>query len=406
MFIISFLVLQIMSQIFALEGVVQHYAWGGTSFIPDLSNIDNTNNQPFAELWMGTHHRGPSSITREENTWDLRDYLKEYPQALGHHSIKKFGSKLPFLFKILDVNTMLSIQSHPTKKQAEIGFSKENELGIPLTAKHRNYKDDNHKPELMVALTDFWLLHGFQSIAQIDQIVKKGIGFESLGQIWEKKSIVTLYQYIMELPQEEINQLLKPLHQVLLSKEEQLQKNQADFWALKAFQQYTSPEGNYDRGIFSIYLFNLVFIKKGDAIFQDAGIPHAYLEGVNVEIMANSDNVFRGGLTPKHVDVSALMGNLVLSPIVPKIIEAETISATEMLYPTPAPDFGLSQIHLKPGLLHQETSQSAQICIVMEGTVIAEEQQFSKGQSFFIPAATNYQLSAKNETIIFKAFVP
>ncbi|MCH2082757.1 MAG: mannose-6-phosphate isomerase, class I [Saprospiraceae bacterium] len=395
-----------MSQIFALEGVVQHYAWGGTSFIPDLSNIDNTNNQPFAELWMGTHHRGPSSITREENTWDLRDYLKEYPQALGHHSIKKFGSKLPFLFKILDVNTMLSIQSHPTKKQAEIGFSKENELGIPLTAKHRNYKDDNHKPELMVALTDFWLLHGFQSIAQIDQIVKKGIGFESLGQIWEKKSIVTLYQYIMELPQEEINQLLKPLHQVLLSKEEQLQKNQADFWALKAFQQYTSPEGNYDRGIFSIYLFNLVFIKKGDAIFQDAGIPHAYLEGVNVEIMANSDNVFRGGLTPKHVDVSALMGNLVLSPIVPKIIEAETISATEMLYPTPAPDFGLSQIHLKPGLLHQETSQSAQICIVMEGTVIAEEQQFSKGQSFFIPAATNYQLSAKNETIIFKAFVP
>ena len=406
MFIISFLVLQIMSQIFALEGVVQHYAWGGTSFIPDLSNIDNTNNQPFAELWMGTHHRGPSSITREENTWDLRDYLKEYPQALGHHSIKKFGSKLPFLFKILDVNTMLSIQSHPTKKQAEIGFSKENELGIPLTAKHRNYKDDNHKPELMVALTDFWLLHGFQSIAQIDQIVKKGIGFESLGQIWEKKSIVTLYQYIMELPQEEINQLLKPLHQVLLSKEEQLQKNQADFWALKAFQQYTSPEGNYDRGIFSIYLFNLVFIKKGDAIFQDAGIPHAYLEGVNVEIMANSDNVFRGGLTPKHVDVSALMGNLVLSPVVPKIIEAETISATEMLYPTPAPDFGLSQIHLKPGLLHQETSQSAQICIVMEGTVIAEEQQFSKGQSFFIPAATNYQLSAKNETIIFKAFVP
>ena len=210
----------------------------------------------------------------------------------------------------------------------------------------------------------------------------------------------------MELPQEEINQLLKPLHQVLLSKEEQLQKNQADFWALKAFQQYTSPEGNYDRGIFSIYLFNLVFIKKGDAIFQGAGIPHAYLEGVNVEIMANSDNVFRGGLTPKHVDVSALMGNLVLSPIVPKIIEAETISATEMLYPTPAPDFGLSQIHLKPGLLHQETSQSAQICIVMEGTVIAEEQQFSKGQSFFIPAATNYQLSAKNETIIFKAFVP
>jgi mannose-6-phosphate isomerase len=395
-----------MSQIYPLTGTVQHYAWGGTTFIPELTNRANPEQEAFAELWMGTHHRGPSSIIKEETKWDLRDYFKEYPQALGHHSIKKFGAELPFLFKILDVSAMLSIQSHPTKKQAEIGFAKENKLGIPLSAKHRNYKDNNHKPELMVALTDFWLLHGFRSINQIDQIVKNGTGFKFLQKVWEKQSITTLYQYIMELPQEEINQLLKPLHQELLSKKEQLQKNQADFWALQAFQQYTGPEGNYDRGIFSIYLFNLVFIKKGDGIFQDAGIPHAYLEGVNVEIMANSDNVFRGGLTPKHIDVPALIQNLVLSPVVPKIISGETISTTEVIYPTPAPDFGLSQIHLTPGLLHKETSRSAQICIVMEGSAIANDQLFSKGQSFFIPATTNYQIYTEKETIIFKAFVP
>jgi mannose-6-phosphate isomerase len=395
-----------MSQIFALEGVVQHYAWGGTSFIPNLIKAKNTNNQPFAELWMGTHHRGPSTITQGENKWDLRDYFKAHPKALGNQTIEKFGEKLPFLFKILDVNAMLSIQSHPTKKQAEIGFSNENEIGIPLTAKHRNYKDDNHKPELMVALTDFWLLHGFQSIEKIDHIVKNVTGFESFGKIWEQQSIAALYQHIMELPQEDINQLLKPLHKELISKEQELQKNQADFWALKAFQQYTTPEGNYDRGIFSIYLFNLVFIEKGGGIFQDAGVPHAYLEGVNVEIMANSDNVFRGGLTPKHVDVPELMGNLVLSPVVPNIISGESVSASEVYYPTPAPDFGLSQIQLKQGQIHDETAQSAQICIVMNGTVIAGNQQFTKGQSFFIPAATNYQLSTEKETIIFKAFVP
>ncbi|MFK7979857.1 MAG: mannose-6-phosphate isomerase, class I [Saprospiraceae bacterium] len=399
--------------IYKLNGVVQHYAWGGTQFIPNLLTIDNEAKQPFAELWMGTHVKGPAKVETMEGALLLGTLIENAPaKKLGKKVAADFNNKLPFLFKVLDVNSMLSIQSHPTKKAAEIGFSKENLTDIAITAPNRTYRDDNHKPEVMVALTDFWLLHGFKSIEAI-RVVLAIPEFNSLKTVFgEKGNIFQLYKAIMEMPQQEVNQLLAPLWQRLQSDFEtgKLPKTTADYWAAQAFVDYTI-DGNFDRGIFSIYLFNLVNIKKGDGIFQAAGIPHAYLEGVNMELMANSDNVFRGGLTQKHIDVPELLTHLVFDEITPKILKGTQISEVEKVFKTPAPDFELSEINLTKNKIYRSTQTiSAETLIIMEGTAIVKFDgkilSFSKGESFFIEANTNYTIEAENNALLFKAKVP
>ena len=145
-------------KIFRIKGAVQHYSWGGYDFIPNLLGIKNDVQKPFAEYWLGAH---PNHSSKMESTGEfLHDFIKSHPNVLGESVRQKFGS-LPFLFKILDVRQMLSIQVHPAKEVAAQEYARENASGIPLTAAHRNYKDQNHKPELMVALDDFWLLHGY-----------------------------------------------------------------------------------------------------------------------------------------------------------------------------------------------------------------------------------------------------
>ena len=155
-----------------LKGAIQHYAWGGKHFLPNLLDIENTDKEPYAELWMGTHIKGPAKILNNKKPNDLREYIKKHPkQILGKGVIAKFGEQLPFLFKVLDVNEMLSIQAHPNKKTAEVGFAKEEESGIDRMAPNRTYRDDNHKPEIAIAITNSWLLHGFKSIEGITEVL-------------------------------------------------------------------------------------------------------------------------------------------------------------------------------------------------------------------------------------------
>jgi len=362
--------------IYKLKGVVQHYAWGGTQFIPNLLAMDNNAQQPFAELWMGTHVKGPSKVQTVEGEVLLETLIKKAPsKKLGKKAAADFNNRLPFLFKVLDVNSMLSIQSHPTKKAAEIGFAKESQTDIGVTAPNRTYRDDNHKPEVMVALTDFWLLHGFKSIEAIREVLTIPEFAPLQKYFGTAGTIFPLYKYIMEMPQAEVNQLLAPLWKRLQPAFEagQLAKSSADYWAAQAYVEYTI-DGNFDRGIFSIYLFNLVNIKKGDGIFQAAGIPHAYLEGANMELMANSDNVFRGGLTQK-------------------------------------PDFELSEIIIQKNTTYRTTqTTSAETLIIMEGTAIlnfeGKSLSFSKGESFFVEANTAYTIKTGDSCLLFKAKVP
>jgi len=317
-----------MPAIYRLTGAVKNYDWGGVSFIPSLLQQENKGNKPFAEYWMGTHDGGKAEVETGEDIVSL----------IGH---------LPFLFKVLDVKNMLSIQVHPSKEAAKKEFARENEAGIPLSSPKRNYKDDNHKPELMVALSDFWLLHGFKPAEELVYTLLNVVELRELLQVFNATGYGGLYKHVMEMPQEEVNRILQPLINNIAEtfKNGKADKYDEDFWVVRAAQTFTI-NGNVDRGIFSIYLFNLVHLKKGEGIFQDAGVPHAYLEGQNVEIMANSDNVLRGGLTSKHIDVKELMKHVRFEATQPAIISPVVINSDEKIFPVPVPDFQLSVIEL------------------------------------------------------------
>lgn len=393
--------------ILPLRGVVQHYTWGGFRFIPDLLQFESAPSEPCAEYWMGVHPRGTASVSTSAGERPLDELIAGDPEFyLGRRVAGTFHNQLPFLFKILDVRKMLSIQAHPNKQEAKRGFRTENERGVPLDATHRVFRDENHKPEIMVALSDFWLLHGFRQKEDIARLLAEVPEFRVLRAYFVENSIEHLYGTVMEMDQSRVDQILAPMHERL--KHDSFHKGQPEFWAGRAFEDYTSPEGHYDRGIFSIFLFNLVQLRPGEGIFQDAGIPHAYLEGVNVELMANSDNVFRGGLTQKHIDVPALMAHLNFRPVQPEILDGRQASATERLYSTPAPDFQLSRIVVAPGMAHEQPAQpSPHLYIILKGRVdVADGPSFQRGDCFFIAADTAYRLNSREKTILYRASVP
>lgn len=361
-----------MEAIYKLRGVVQHYSWGGTRFIPALLGLANEEQKPFAEYWLGAHPNAPSIVEGKRLPLD-RLIGQEPAEVLGEAVAHSFGS-LPFLFKVLDVRQMLSIQVHPSKAAAIEEYKKENEKGIPVTAPHRNYKDQNHKPELMVALSDFYLLHGFKNEADLRQIVDRVPALSFLLPFFVEGGYQRMYEEVMTMPQENIDRILAPLLTPLLPQYAAggLQKSDENFWAVRAVQTFCK-EGHYDRGIFSIYLFNLLYLKQGEAIFQAAGLPHAYLEGQNIEVMANSDNVLRAGLTDKHIDVQELMKHVRFEATIPKIIRAA--DAHEQTYDSPADEFLLEKYEVAAPV--SVTAATAAILFLYEGkaTVVSEGKE-------------------------------
>lgn len=325
-----------------LSPTPQHYAWGGHNYLNDLLGRPSRG-EPTAELWFGDHPKGPAVIPGEDKT--LTELIANDPiRYLGEASIARFGERLPFLLKVLDVEKMLSIQVHPDKGTAEAGFAREEANGPDRSAPNRNYRDDNHKPELGLALSDFYLLHGFRSVEAIRETLTSVPGWSALVPHLDAEGVPGLYEYVMRADQETTDQLLQPLVDQVSSGG--FDRSQPEFWAHRAVEQY-SEDGHHDRGMFSIFWFNLVHLRPGQAIFQDAGIPHAYLEGRCIELMAGSDNVLRGGLTPKHIDVDELLLNTRFDTVIPDILEAHALpEGNGHYYPTPAPDFRLSQYRL------------------------------------------------------------
>ncbi len=372
--------------IYPLRGVIQHYAWGGQHYIPSLLGTENADGQPHAEYWIGTHSKGPAQVKVDADWQDLTTL-----------------TKLPYLLKILDVNAMLSIQSHPNKGQAQIGFDRENEAGIPLDAPHRVFRDDNHKPELMVALSDFWLLHGFRSLESIRQWVQEMPAFRAAFSE-EITDIESFYTRIMRMSEAEQRSILTDLQQDLKEVDTE-DKDLPHYWALRAFESY-----GMDPGIFSIYLYNLVHLRTGEAIYQEAGIPHAYLEGQNIEIMANSDNVFRAGLTPKHIDIDLLLAHLSFDTVVPKVITSEASSSFERRYPSPATEFEIRIIDVTAATQVTINSFSPECYFVLDGQVQIESEAndflCQKGESFYASKDIQIQLNALSDTRLVRAITP
>ena len=408
-----------------LNGVVQHYAWGGEKFIPALIGVDNPEGREFAELWLGTHPKGPSTVELEGQTVELSDFLQRDPaHNLGEKTSKLFNNDLPYLFKVLDARKMLSIQVHPDKARAERGFAAEEQAGIDRNAPDRNYRDTNHKPELHVALTDFWMLHGFRAAEDIAAEFRRVPEFINLlyefeddlaagGADADRRAIENLYKTIMTMPQGRVDAFLEPLLQRLLPRYGggELSKNSPDFWASRAAEHFPLPDGHRDRGIFSIYMMNLVRLQPGEATFQDAGIPHAYLEGANVELMAGSDNVLRGGLTPKHIDVPELLDTLTYECGPADIITGRQ-EGDAKIFPTPVKDFELALLELADGrTARRAAGHGPDILLLMNGKALVQSAdgatiELRRGQACFAPHSAAYSVTAQGDCRLFRAGVP
>ncbi|MBN2354901.1 mannose-6-phosphate isomerase, class I [candidate division KSB1 bacterium] len=418
-----------------LEGYVQHYDWGGYSFIPALLGISNKNQRPFAELWLGDHPKGTarailirpqpfgSSPDESRSKVGLDEVISWYPAGnLGYFVMDKFGPRLPFLLKILDARAMLSIQVHPTKEQAEIGFAAEEAAGVPIDAPQRNYKDKNHKPEAHVALTDFYMLHGFRPLHEIADVIASIPSFKALAPDFNlhiaglepyderrEELLRDLYRHLMLLPQAEVDRAIDPLLARIepLYDNGQLKKISPHYWAVKAARAFRRAGSHRDRGIFSIYLLNLLHLKAGQGTFQAAGVLHAYLEGATVEIMASSDNVLRGGLTNKHVDVEELLKivDFRCGPV--ELLSTTKQSEYESVYQTPADDFQLSRIELERGqIFTDDETHGLKLFLIYQGMLKYQRMQMIRGECYFFPAPYSYALEAIEPSILFKASVP
>ena len=398
--------------IYRLTGQVQHYAWGGKNYIASLIGLNSVKDQPCAEWWLGAHPSAPSEIENVTGKQSLIEFLLQNPTALGQASCQQFGDELPYLLKILDVEKPLSIQLHPTKDQAENGFEAENAKGVSLTDSTRTYKDRNHKPEMMIALSDFWLLHGFKTKSQILATLNARPSLQPLAKKLSTQSLAEFYADVMLADQSTLANWLLPIIEVNQQpyKNGELTLDNPDYWVLYTMEAMAISPEKLDAGLVCFYLFNIVHLKEGEGIFQDAGIPHAYLRGQNVELMACSDNVIRGGLTPKYVDIVELLKIVDCREVTPQIISAAPQNQSEFTYKTPVKDFALAQIRLEPEQHSEVNLQSAGILLVMQGELKIQEKStaltLKQGESAFITADSVVEIVSEKGGYAFLAKLP
>ncbi len=393
---------------YPLKNKIQHYAWGSRTAIAELTNRPFPTETPEAEMWMGTHTKGESEVNINGRWVPLSKLINDDPAGvLGDDSERRFSKNLPFLFKVLASEQPLSVQAHPDKEKAAAGFFRENALNLPRDDPGRNYRDGNHKPELICALRPFTALSGFRPVHEIiDAIGKYCPGtlpreLELLRKSPHKNGLRRFFQSIMTLPHD---QRKACIDEALRFCDPAGERELEETWMKTLFEKYP-----YDIGILSPLLLNLSVLKPGQALFLSAGELHAYLYGLGIELMANSDNVIRGGLTPKHMDVDELMNILDFEGRETGVIEPEAVDAFESVYPTPASEFQLSAISLDNSGISRNCSKSPEILLCVEGRALLFNEHNSihieKGDSVFVSAgAHEYRLEGK--AAIFRAKIP
>jgi len=397
-----------MTKVYELENIIQDYAWGDKNALNELFGIKNPDNKPQAEIWMGAHPKAPSIVVDGDKRVSLIDFVSENPEAvLGKQVSSDFAGKLPFLYKVLSAGEPLSIQSHPTLEQAKAGFAKDNEAGIELTAFNRNYKDDNHKPELICALTPFKAMNGFREISEIIALFEE-LNLSSVSGALElfksaptKEGLKTFYTWMMSLDEESVKTLTAEAISACESK-----KGNPAFETLLFLNTFYSN----DIGIMCAIMLNVVELEPGEAMYLDAGELHAYIQGTGMEIMANSDNVLRGGLTPKFVDVPELLSTLSFNSGKVTILTPQaTATAGESIYPTPVPEFDFSVINVSGDSYESTTDRTVEILFCGEGegviTAGGVETKLAPGKSYLVPASVaSYTITG--DVTVFKGNVP
>jgi mannose-6-phosphate isomerase len=392
-----------------LANTVQPYAWGSRTAIPDLLGTPPTG-EPQAELWMGAHPSAPSLVDRGAGPVPLDELIQADPRAeLGEAAVARFGARLPFLLKVLSAAAPLSLQVHPNLAQAREGYEAEEERGIAIGAPHRNYKDTNHKPEMICALVPFQGLCGFRPPAETADL------FESLG-------VDALKPYADTLRGKPEDQALREVFTAVLTADRDLvaetvaraaeaagRLGAAGGGFASACTAYASLAESYpgDPGVLAAMLLNHVTLQPGEALYLGAGVPHAYLSGLGVEIMATSDNVLRCGLTPKHVDVPELLRVVDFRGSDPGVLRPAPDGEGEEVYPAPVDDFRLSR-YVVADTPRRLDGRTPQILLCVEGEAglrdaRGEDLLLRRGESAYLPAGSEVTLTGR--TTVFRATV-
>ncbi|OQK36646.1 Mannose-6-phosphate isomerase [Vibrio vulnificus] len=379
------------NSIFKLENVIQNYVWGSQTAITELFGIDNPEQVPQAEIWMGTHPNGCSKLAHTGML--LSDFIQSDPaNVLGDYTVERFGD-LPFLFKVLSAEKPLSIQVHPSREKAIEGYQKENLQGLQLTDSSRNYKDDNHKPELVYALTFYKAMNGFRTIEEIvslfDQAKVETLRLDLEKLILQPAStgLKAFFDVVMNLSAERKQRALAELLQAVDQPAKTAKAREA-FELIKEFRQ----DYRDDIGLFSPLLLNIVELEPGEAMFLHAETPHAYVKGTGLEIMANSDNVLRAGLTPKHMDIAELIANTnFISTDRDKLILKPFNIENKTAYPIPVEDFSFEIVNVET-TERQQYVRSAEILFCIEGNCAirhgSDVVTVAAGESVFVCHST------------------
>jgi mannose-6-phosphate isomerase len=394
-----------------LRNVIQEYPWGSRTAIAELLGTPAPSRRPQAELWMGAHPKAPSQVAWNGEWVSLLELIRQHPQTiLGPSVAARFDNQLPYLFKVLAAARPLSIQAHPAKTQAQAGFESENRRRIPLDAPERNYRDPHHKPECICALTPLWALQGFRYIDALYGYLEP-VAYSPLQTLLRDlrrrgaaAGLERFFETLLNLPADAKTGLIGA---VCGHAAAQSHADPAWQWVVDLHRVYPG-----DIGVLSPLMLNLVRLEPGQALYLPPGELHAYLDGTGVELMANSDNVLRGGLTAKHVDVPELLKVLNFRPHAIRILTPAAVSATERVYPVPAEEFRLAVVSIEPDTPHlglPEGGVEILLCTRGQGTITDAGSgrllDITTGSAVLVPsAAAAYRIEGR--LTLYKAGVP
>jgi len=382
-----------------MTNAVRHYPWGSRTVIPELLGESSPADKPYAELWMGAHPGQPSVLSDGR---PLDEAIASDPESmLGVVARHRFGDRLPFLMKVLAADEPLSLQAHPTTAQAEVGFAAEEAAGVPIDDPTRTFKDPYHKPEILLAITPVEALCGFRPLVESLHCLAKLQLTELLPTIagLAHGGLRTAIPQLLALSARRRESLVSAVAEKAAGF---VAAHDPEFintyrWASNLAEAYPG-----DPGVVISLMCNHLRLAPGEAVFLPAGNLHAYLSGAGVEVMASSDNVLRGGLTSKHVDLAALIDVLDFTDGKVPVIHP-VLGPGGLRYPTPVDDFDLTrvQVDVDPGLL---TTSGPQVLLCAEGVAVLTgprgDVQLAQGESAFVPAGQ--PLSARGPALLYR----
>lgn len=391
---------------FVLTNVMRDYPWGSTTAIAELLGTEPSGG-PEAELWMGAHPDSPSIAATPEGPVPLDQLIAEHPEStLGAEVHAAFGAKLPFLVKLLAANQALSLQVHPTLARAKERFVDEEAAGVPRDAADRNYKDENHKPEMILALTPFEALCGFRSCAESAELFQAvGAAIAATGAaVPELLSRVEMTLHSRMAEPMVVRKAFELLIDGGAATTESVTLAAAALAAATDSGTELSPglrtiielakQYPGDSGVLVSLLLNRVSLEPGEAIYLPAGNIHAYLDGLGLEVMASSDNVLRGGLTGKHVDVPELLETVDFTPSSAPRVPTRTTELGQQVWEPPFTEFVLQRIEISADSEPVPLVQNGPLIVVaVSGQVRLDSPRgdllLARGGSVFVPAAEN-----------------